>query len=205
MMPLPSIWPWLLVAGISAAGGYALAAKIAAGHTAQAETRLARCEAARAEDARATAEQTAALLARAQDAEAQAAARLARQQEAFNQRLKEARSEIYSLATGRECLSGALRLRLNAVLAADDLPARAGGADPAHAASSADPILPSPPGRGVGGEGAHLPSPPGRGAGGEGATDADIAHWILDAARAYDDCRARLDAIRHWDEVTHGR
>jgi hypothetical protein len=35
------------------------------------------------------------------------------------------------------------------------------------------------------------------------STDADVAGWILDAAALYEQCRARVDAIRQWDEVTH--
>ncbi|WP_162860577.1 hypothetical protein [Pseudothauera hydrothermalis] len=179
MIKLPSLWPWALVAVVSAAVGYGLAAKVGAGQTARAEAALARCEAGRAEDARAAADAAARLLARAQEAEASAAARLAERQAAFNKRLKEVKNEIYSLATGRECLSGALRLRLNAALAADDLPARPGGSRAAAAEPPADP-----------GDSQAV------------STDADIAGWILDAARLYDDCRARIDAIRHWDEVT---
>jgi len=51
-----------------------------------------------------------------------------------------------------------------------------------------------------------LPSSPVRVAGGKGdSTDADIAGWILDVASLYEACRARIDALRQWDEVTHGR
>ncbi|RPE72523.1 hypothetical protein EDC62_0214 [Tibeticola sediminis] len=171
MIPLPTVWIAAAALAAGAAGGYALASKVSASETAQAEARLARCEAGRAEDARAAAERTAALLARAQDADRAAAEKLAAQKAAFDKRLKEVRREIYSLSTGRECLSGALRLRLNrAIAGADDLPARPGGADPA------------------------APEP---------ADDTAVAQWIANAASAYDDCRARIDAIRHWDEVTH--
>lgn len=33
----------------------------------------------------------------------------------------------------------------------------------------------------------------------EPATDTGVAQWILDAAQHYDECRARIDAIREWD------
>lgn len=180
MIPLPSFATLLIAAALGAAIGYGLAEKVSAVGTAQAKEALARCEHGRAESARAAAERAAALLARAQDAEAQAAARLDAQKAAFEHRLKEVRREIYSLSSGRECLSGALRLRINAALtAAERLPAPAGALAPAPAEPAAD--------------------------SGHGATDADLAGWILDAGRLYEDCRARIDAIREWDEVTHGR
>jgi cell division protein FtsB len=36
------------------------------------------------------------------------------------------------------------------------------------------------------------------------STDADVAGWIIDASALYEQCRARVDAIRQWDEVTNG-
>ena len=170
MIPLPTVWIAAAAMAVGAAGGYTLATKIGAGDTARAKEALASCEAGRAIDAHTAAEKTTALLARAQDADRAAAARLAAQKTAFDKRLKEVRNEIYSLSTGRECLSGALRLRLNSAIAGDDLPARAGGADPAAAAA---------------------------------ADDTAVAAWALDAVRHYDECRARLDAIRQWDAMTY--
>lgn len=190
MIPLPSFAPLILAAAIGAAAGYGLAAKLGAAQTAQVQAQLARCEQGRADDARAAAEATAAVLARAQDAEAQAARRLAAAEAATRKKIEETRRDVYPLTTGRECLSAAVRLRLNAAIAADRLPAGAGDAAFAASGSSADSIL---------------PSPAGRWAGGEGATDADVAGWALDAAALYGECRARIDAIREWDEVTHGR
>lgn len=35
------------------------------------------------------------------------------------------------------------------------------------------------------------------------STDTDIAGWIIDAAALYEQCRARIDAIRQWDEMTN--
>jgi hypothetical protein len=35
------------------------------------------------------------------------------------------------------------------------------------------------------------------------STDTDVAGWILDAGRLYEQCRARVDAIRKWDEIAH--
>jgi len=133
------------------------------------------------------------------------------------------RHDIKTATTGRPCLSPAARgLLYNSPAFWRDesrpyLPSATGGAVAAPASAAADPGLPSPPGRGAApilpsppGRGAAtiLPSPPGRGAGGEGdgdTTDADIAGWIIDAAALYEQCRARIDALRQWDEVTHGR
>lgn len=192
-------WVWAAVTvGLMAwAGlaGYRYAA-------ARGEAALAQCRAASAESQRRAAEEAAARLSAAENAARKAQAELSRREAAFQVKLKEVRSEIYSFSSGRECLSGPLRLRLNAAIAADSVPARAPGADPAAAAPATDPIHPSPHGIGA----TTPPSPSGRGAVGEGgSTDADIAAWILDAASLYEQCRARIDAIRAWDEVTHGR
>lgn len=171
----------------AAALAAAAAAGAAAGYRyadAQGQARLARCEQGRAEDARAAAARAVHLLDRAQRAEAEAAARMAAQKAAFDRRFKEVRSEIYRLSSGRECLSGDLRLRLDAAIGAGAeprLPAPAGAATSAPAGSAADP-------------GHRQPA----------STDADIAGWILEAARLYEDCRARLDALRQWDAVTFG-
>lgn len=65
------------------------------------------------------------------------------------------------------------------------------------------------------GDGGNLPEGAGEPAGADAASSADaarpaaseaaIAGWMGDAIARYDECRARIDAIRRWDEVTHGR
>ncbi len=180
MMPLPAAWIAAAALAAGAAGGYWAASKVGAGKTAQAEARRMQCEQTRAEEARAAAEKSAALLARAQDAEAAAAARLAAWRAAHEKTLQETRRDLYRLTTGRECLSGPVRLRLNAAIAAGGLPASPGAADPAAAAPAAD-------------------------SGELAATDGDVAGWALDAARQYGECLARIDAIRQWDDVINGR
>lgn len=180
---LATPWPLLagaiLTAGAGFAGGYALAGRLADGRIAEANARRIECEHAREADARAAAEQTAALLAQAQAAETQAAARLAAAQAAADRRIRETRREMERLATGRECIAAPLRLRLNAAIgAADHVPQAAGDALDAAAESSADT------------------------GNGRASTDADIAGWIVEAAGLYEQCRARLDAIRHWDALT---
>lgn len=193
-MPLATPWPALaaalICAGAGFAGGYALKGRLAEAQIARAESAVAACQQQREGDARDAAEAAARRLAAAQDAERQAvhALHATRQRlAAAEQRLKE---HLYALPTAHSCgLSAAARGLLNARLAADELPARAGKPDRAAAPAAADSAL--TPG----------PSPGGRG----GVHEADLGGWIMDAITAYDDCRARIDAIRQWDEVTHGR
>lgn len=185
---LATPWPLLagaiLTAGAGFAGGYALAGRLAEGRLAQMEARRIECEQARERERREAAEQAAQLLARAQDAEAQAARRLAAADAATRTRLEDARRDVFALTHGRPCLSDAVRLRLNAAIAAaSELPAGAGGA----ADAAAEPAAAA-----------------GHGDGARISTDADVAGWALDAAALYEQCRARLDAIRHWDAMTFG-
>jgi hypothetical protein len=89
------------------------------------------------------------------------------------------RHDLQTATTGRPCLSAGARWLLQQSPAFDiKLPTPAGSASPTTATPAADP---------------------------GDSTDADIAGWIIDAASLYEACRARIDAIRQWDEVTHGR
>lgn len=169
-------WPMLAVAAVCLASGFAGGYALK-GRLADAE--IIRLEAAHAAERRAAAEEAARRLAAAQDAERQAVHALHATKTrlaATQQRLKEA---LYALPTAdRRGLSGPARGLLNAAIAdASAVPAPA--SEPAHtdAESSADP----------------------------GATEADIAGWAADVIALYNECRARIDAIRQWDEVTHGR
>jgi hypothetical protein len=96
---------------------------------------------------------------------------------AMNRRI---RNELKTATTGRPCLSADARGLLHQSPAFGlKLPEATGSAPSAPAAVAAD---------------------------SGDSTDADIAEWILDAASLYEACRARIDAIRQWDdEVTHGR
>jgi len=95
--------------------------------------------------------------------------------DATNRRL---RHELRVAATGRPCLSSAARGLLQQSPAFGlKLPKTPGGALAAPPTAAADP---------------------------GDSTDADIATWILDAAALYQQCRDRLDAMRRWDELTHG-
>jgi cell division protein FtsB len=175
MIPLPSFWPWVLVAIVSAATGATLGyswehrARIA--EVASIKAEIAKREAAATEEAyrRIEAAQKAADEAIAQrDARIQAL-------DATNRRI---RDELKTATSGRPCLSADARSVLQqspAFVAA--MPAPTGGtasAAPTAAADSGD------------------------------STDSDIAAWVIDAADLYEQCRARVDAIRQWDEVTNG-
>lgn len=89
------------------------------------------------------------------------------------------RHDLKTATTGRPCLSADARGLLHQSPAFSlKLSATPGDPAPADAAPAADP---------------------------GDSTDTDIAGWILDAASLYEQCRARIDALRQWDEVTHGR
>jgi cell division protein FtsB len=95
--------------------------------------------------------------------------------DATNRRI---RDELKTATTGRPCLSADARSVLQQSPAFGlKLPTTTGSASSAAPAVAADP---------------------------SDSTDADVAGWILDAAALYEACRARIDAIRQWDEVTNG-
>jgi hypothetical protein len=95
--------------------------------------------------------------------------------DAVNRRL---RHDLQTATTGRPCLSADARSVLQQSPAFSlKLPTTNGGAASAPAAVAAD---------------------------SGDSTDADVAAWIIDAADLYEQCRARIDAIRKWDEVTNG-
>jgi hypothetical protein len=105
------------------------------------------------------------------------AARDARLEEldAVNRRL---RHDLQTATTGRPCLSADARSVLQQSPAFRlKLPTAAGGPASAAPAVAADP---------------------------GDSTDADVAAWVIDAADLYEQCSARIDAIRQWDEVTSG-
>jgi hypothetical protein len=110
-------------------------------------------------------------------ADAAIAARDARLEEldAVNRRLHH---DLQTATTGRPCLSADARGMLQQSPAFGlQLPTATGSAASAAPAAAADP---------------------------GDSTDADVAAWIIDAAALYEQCRARIDAIRQWDEVTNG-
>ncbi|MCX8018355.1 MAG: hypothetical protein N2690_10715, partial [Rhodocyclaceae bacterium] len=168
----------LVAAVLGAAAGYRYA-------TAHGEARLAECNAARAQDARLSSQKTAAYFKRSQDAES-AAARLLAERDATSRRLEEAKNEVKRMAAGRQCLDADLRLRINREITGTDarLPENTGPALDAAAGAAAD---------------------PGNDDAGLATSDADVASWALNAIELYRECTARIDALRQWDEVTHGR
>jgi hypothetical protein len=177
MMLLPSLGPWVVVAMLSAAAGAML------GYTWEHRARLAEVAQIRAEVARREAEAAEENRRRFEAASRAADAAIAEKDrrllelDATNRRL---RHELQSATTGRPCLSSAARGLLQQSSAfKPGLPAPTGSALAAAPAAAADP---------------------------GDSTDADIAGWILDTAALYEQCRARIDAIRQWDdEVSHGR
>jgi hypothetical protein len=95
--------------------------------------------------------------------------------DAANRRI---RDELKTATTGRPCLSADARSMLQQSPAFGiKLHAPTSGASSAPSSVAADP---------------------------GDSTDADVAGWIVDAAALYEQCRARVDAIRQWDEVTNG-
>lgn len=175
-------WPMLALVAVCLAsgfaGGYALKGRLA-------DADIARLQAAHAAQQQAAAEDAARRLAAAQDAERAAVHALQATKTRLTDTQRRLKETLYGLPTAGRCgLSGPARGLLNAAIAAPGgLPA--GSGEPAHA--DAEPA-----------------ADPGA-TGATGATEADIAGWAADAIALYGECRARIDAIRQWDEVTHGR
>ena len=181
----PRILPGWLWAGVTlalmAGAGWAGYRHAAARGEAQVEV----CRAASAEFQRRAAEESAARLAAAQSAERAAVRALQATKTRLSATEKRLKESLYALPTASACgLSGPARGLLNARIdAAGGLPESAAEPDRTDAESSADP--------------------------GEPVTEADLGGWIAAAISAYDECRARIDAIRQWDVdvsgVAHGR
>jgi hypothetical protein len=179
MMPLPTLALTAAVVATGFAAGWVAKGRLDGAAIARAQAAVAECQANREREARAAADESARRLAAAQDAERAAVSALQATKTRLAATEKRLKESLYALPTAGRCgLSGHARSLLNAAIAGDDLPARA--ALPAHAA--AEPAADS-----------------------GGASEAAVGGWISDAISAYDECRARLDAIRQWDEVTHGR
>jgi len=182
MMPLPSLGPWVLAAVVSSAAtgamlGYTFEHRARQAEVAQLRAEVAQREADAAEESRRRIE---AAQKAADDAIAEKDRRLLAL-DATNRRL---RHDLKTATTGRPCLSPAARgLLHNAPAFGLKLPSTTGSVVAAPAAAAADP-----------------------GQSARDSTDADIAGWILDAAALYEQCRARIDALRQWDdEVSRGR
>ncbi|TXF11994.1 hypothetical protein FR698_07875 [Pelomicrobium methylotrophicum] len=177
--PWPAVAAALVCVGAGFAGGYVLKGRLDAGEIASAQAATSACRRDAAEAARRAAEEAAARLSAAQDAERAAVTALQATKHKLAATEKRLKESLYALPTANACgLSGAARGLLNARLAAaDDMPARAAESGRAAAESAAD----------------------------SGINEADLGGWIADAISRYDECRARIDAIRAWDEVTHGR
>jgi hypothetical protein len=174
MMPLPSFWPWVLVAVVSAATGatigYAWEHRARVAEVAQIRADIAKREAAAADESRRRME---AAISAADAVIAQREARIT-ELDATTRRL---RHDLQAATIGRPCLSADARWLLQQSPAFSlRLSTSTGSPASAPAAHATDP---------------------------GDSTDADVAGWIIDAASLYEQCRARIDAIRQWDEVTN--
>lgn len=173
--------PSLAIAIAGFASGYALKGVLDGGRIARAEAQVEQCQRAREADARAAAEEAARRLSAAQSAERRAQLELQATKEKLHdtdRKLKQALSR--AARADRVCLSADTRRMLDdARGAADRVPETAGQPASNPAAAAADP--------------------------GGSASERAIAEWVADAIRLYGECRARIDAIRRWDEETHGK
>lgn len=106
---------------------------------------------------------------------------LIRAQEA-EKKNKEIQDELNKHTTGRDCLSADARrvLQQSPAFARQSMPQATGGAASAAAAAATDSLD-------------------------RHSTDADIALWASEAGTLYEQCRARLDALRDWDQALNGR
>lgn len=188
MMPLRILpLPWLAAGALAAllagfASGYALKGRIDDAQIERLRGEIARIEAAHAAEKQAAAEASARRLAAAQDAGRAAVLALDATRARLSATTKRLKESLYALPTAGRCglSDAAVGLLDRAAGAAGDLSARAAGPDRAAAGPAADPTRPA-------------------------ASESAVGGWMADAIRHYDECRARLDAIRQWDEVTHGR
>jgi hypothetical protein len=181
MIPLPIL---AVLAGMLAGftAGYVFEHRARVAEVAQLRADIAAREAAAAEEASRRIEA-------AQKAADQAiAARDARiaELDATTRRL---RHDLSTATTGRPCLSSTARGLLQQ--------------SPAFRRDESRPYLPASSIGPTSTPAAAAAADPGEPAG--DTTDTDLAQWIIDAASLYEACRARIDALRQWDEVTHGR
>lgn len=184
-------WPLLagavLVTAAGFAGGYALADRLADARIAREQARRMECERQREADARAAAQQQTQRLAAALTAADASVAAALQQRDAAQAQSKEIARELAQsrALSGRACLSGRAVGLLNAHPAVGlRVPAAAASAAGAAASPAAHPGQTGPD------ESAA-------------ASDADLAAWALDAMILYQDCRARIDALRQWDADLH--
>jgi hypothetical protein len=201
-LPLPRLWlhAGLLGAGAlaGAAGGYAwrnasASAELAqahAHHAAQSQAlqgQMAAQAAAHAAQREAALAEALARWQQAQAAERAAVRTLHATQSRLADRERRLQEALDALPDDDGCGLSAARISLLNDAIADAagaaagaaVPAPAGGPDAAAAAAAADP----------------------RG----GADQAALAGWAAAVIGLYDACRARVEAIRQWDEVVHGR
>ena len=163
---------------VSFSAGWLVKGKLDAAAIEKAKGETLVCQIERERDARTAAEEAANRLAAAEAASIRLQRELSRRDADYRRKLQEARDALHT--TSRECLDPALRVRLNAAITGtggDAVPASAAATGGAAAAAAAD---------------------------SGSATDREVAEWALTVAQQYDVCRARIDAIRSWDEELNG-
>lgn len=171
--------PLALAATVGFAAGSALRGRFDAAEIGQLNETILRMQAVQAEQARAAAEESARRLAQSQAAERDAVLALQETRAAISAKDKRIKEALDALATSHRCgMSGAAVRLLNGAIAGADLPTGSGEPAGSSAAAAGD---------------------------SDGSSEAAVGGWIVGAVSAYDECRARIDAIRRWDEVTYGR
>lgn len=179
--PWPAVAAAVLLVGAGFASGYALKGRLDAAEIERLRGDIARIEAEHADEKRRAAEAAAARLAQSEAATREVTLALQATKSSLAAAQKRLKEELYALPTAARCgLSGPARGLLNAAIAADvsAMPARAAAPADADATAAADP--------------GH-------------SSEAAVGGWISDAIALYGECRARIDAIGQWDEMTHGR
>ena len=101
------------------------------------------------------------------------------------QQAEDLKNELKNYTTGRDCLSADARRVLQPATAAKQRMSKgAASVDPAATGSAANP-----------GDRNETTA----------STDADIAGWIVEASKLYEQCRERIEAIAIWDASLNGR
>ena len=177
-------WPMLAAAAISMgagfAGGYALSSRLSEAALARAEAVASGLREQMARERAAAEIVTSRRYAQAAAAEQTASAALQEARARARDTERRLRDAIHTSAADGCAMGGDARRLLNDAIAAaaDPVPADTAGTAGAAAAAAADTAP---------------------------ASEHDIALWAASVITHYEECRARVDAIRRWDEGAHGR
>lgn len=173
--------PLALAAAVGFAAGSAFRGRADAAEIGRLNEAISRMQAVQAEQARAAAEESARRLAQSQAAERDAVLALQETRRRLSAAEQRVKGDMYALPSASDCgLSAAARGMLNRAITSGGDAVPEGAGEPAGAAAA------------VAGDSG-------------GSSESAVGGWIAGAVSAYDECRARIDAIRRWDEVTYGR